>query len=327
MDSEKINQYKTVYNELYAAMKWKVSDSRTLMAIASIYVMSKKEFHFDAFLQLADRIKARAGFFSPMKSTSRFTTAATLDIKFDRPENQINNLFILYDKLRKAKFSSGVYTYLAASTLLTHIDYRNNEEQMIARAKEIYDGMKQEHPFLTSASDYPLAVLLAYENHNDIIEQMERYYESLSKNGFRKGNDLQFLSHILSLDTNTSADRLVSRTTTIMDSFRDAGIRPKPMYYPIIGMLSLLPEEQFQMHGISQMFDQLNNEKSFRWQKDMNLITAVSFYVNEKIDNKSLAATTLQTTLESILQAQQAVMIATIASTTAATNAANNSTN
>ncbi|MBP2076277.1 DUF4003 family protein [Oceanobacillus polygoni] len=327
MYSEKINQYRAIYKELYAAMKWKVSDRRTLMAIASLYVMSKKEFHFDAFIQLADRIKARAGFFSPMKSTSRFTTAATLDIKFDRPENQINNLFVFYDKLRKAKFSSGVYTYLAASTLLTHADHRENEEQMIVRAKEIYDGMKKEHPFLTSASDYPLAVLLAYDNHNSIIEQIERYYESLSKNGFRKGNDLQFLSHILSLDTNTSVDRLVSRTTTIMDSFRDAGIRPRPMYYPIIGMLSLLPEEQFQMHEISRMFDQLNNEKSFRWQKDMNLITAVSFYVNEKIDNKSLAATTLQTTLESILQAQQAVMIATIASTTAASNAANNSTN
>lgn len=187
--------------------------------------------------------------------------------------------------------------------------------------------MKQDHIFLTSASDYPLAVLLAYEDRDDINEQMEKYYDSLSQNGFRKGNDLQFLSHILSLDTSTTIDRPVRRAASIMDSFRETGIRPKPMYYPIIGMISLLPEEQFQIDEISRMFNELNNEKSFRWQKDMNLITAVSFYVNEKITNKSLAATTIQTTLESILQAQQAVMIATIVSTTAATNAANNGSN
>ncbi|MFB4165728.1 hypothetical protein ACE1TI_18480 [Alteribacillus sp. JSM 102045] len=55
----------------------------------------------------------------------------------------------------------------------------------------------------------------------------------------------------------------------------------------------------------------------------MNVMMAVSFYVNERIEQTGLAETSLL--LESILQAQQAVMIATVtASAAASTNSSNN---
>lgn len=297
------------------------------MTIAALYVMNHKELNTEKLLNLAEQIRKKAGFFTTMQSHTRYTTAAALDVNFEQPEDRVDTLFHLYDELKNAKFSSGVYTYLAASIILTNEKKDMTSEQIIQRAKVIYDGMKVEHPFLTGSSDYPLAVMLAYEDQPDIIQQMEDFYENLSENGFQKGNDLQFLSHILTLNTKSNAGNPVSRAATVSDEFRQAGIRPKGMYYPIIGMLALLPREEFKMYEITNLYDQLNAQKAFKWQKDMNLIMAVAFYVNYKLEHHSLPETSLYTTLEMLLQAQQAVMIATIASTTAAVHASDNSSN
>lgn len=322
---DKVTGFAELYYKLNDGLKWKVSDKRILMTIASMYAMNHKTLDLDNLLRIADRIKDKAGLFSAMKSYSRFTAAAALDVKFEQPDAQINQLFQLYDLFRKAKFSSGVYTYLAASTVLTNPDSSLTYDQIIRRTKELHDGMKKEHVFLTGASDYPLAVLLAYEHQTDIIQQMETYYDELSKYGFWKGNDLQFLSHILTLDREAQTDDLVGRTVAVMDAFRASGIRPKQLYYPVIGMLALLDMQTFDMSEVTSMYHALNEKKGLKWYKDMNVIMAATLYINGKQENNSLAEASIHTTLETILQAQQAVMIATITAATTAANSSNNS--
>ncbi|MFB4165726.1 DUF4003 family protein [Alteribacillus sp. JSM 102045] len=79
MSSAKIKKFVEIYEKLKKEMKWKVTDKRILMTIASMYVMNDKPFHFERMMQLADQIKKRAGMFSSMKSYPRFTTAALLE--------------------------------------------------------------------------------------------------------------------------------------------------------------------------------------------------------------------------------------------------------
>src|SRR5699024_314881 len=131
--------------------------------------------------------------------------------------------------------------------------------EIISTTKNIYQGMKKEHPFLTSASDYPLATLLAYEQHSDIVQKVEVIYDGLSKNGFRKGNDLQFASHVLALSRDETENTLISRSTQIFDQFKKMGIKPKSLYYPVMGMLALLPQDMLDMQGIYKIYDQLNH--------------------------------------------------------------------
>ncbi|MEN2767229.1 DUF4003 family protein [Ornithinibacillus xuwenensis] len=314
----KMDNYMNYYEELKQQLKWKVSDKRILMTISSIYVLHEKELRMNRFLDLAETIKRNASLFSSMRSYARFTTAAIFDVNFEEPDEKIQQLFDLYDRFREKKLSSGTYTYIAASILI--INNTTNPEQKIERMKEIYDGMKKEHLFLTSSEDYPLATLLALEETPNIIQHIEGFYEDLSKSGFRKGNDLQFLSHILALGKDVSKNILISRAQYVMDSFNHAGIKPKTSYYPVIGMLALLPQEEFDMQHIKAMYTFLNEQKDFKWQKDMNVMMATSFFVHDKLDHKGLAETSLSTILEAILQAQQAVMIATIAASTAASN-------
>ncbi|MFZ4453092.1 DUF4003 family protein [Salibacterium aidingense] len=299
-------------------MKWKVFDNKIIMTTASMYVMKGKEVKVHSFLNVSEELKKQAGLFSSMRSHPRFTMAAMLDVSFDEPETKIPKLFDVYQTLKKEKFKSGTSTYIAASTLLNE---ESPAEDIAKRAMALYQEMKKEHPFLTGTGDYPLAVLLALEEQNDMIQRIESCYDALSRQGLKKGNDLQFLSHILSMGSQENPQPLVHRTVEVHDAFKNAGIRPKMMYYPMIGMLALLPAEQVDIPEIHDMYEQLKGIKHFKWNKDMNVLIAGSFFVSEKLEHAGLAETSLYTSLESILQAQQAAMIASITAAGAAASA------
>lgn len=310
----KITTYIQLFNELKDQMKWKITDNRLLMAMASLYVMNDKALDTNHLLEIAENIKKRAKMFSAMRSQSRFSTAAFLDTNFDNPIEQIENLFQYYHMFKQEKFQSGVFTYIAASIIVKNQDKEVDPREIISKTKNIYQGMKKEHPFLTSTSDYPLATLLAYEQHPDIVRKIEMFYDGLSKNGFKKGNDLQFISHILALSRNETENTIISRSMQIFDQFKKIGIKPKSLYYPVIGMLALLPQNILDMQEIYEIYDKLNHEKYFKWQKDTNLIMAASFFAKDKLEHSHIAETSIYTTIEMIIQAQQAVMIAVIAS-------------
>ncbi|MBS4198565.1 DUF4003 domain-containing protein [Bacillus sp. FJAT-49732] len=314
-----IDNYIQIFEQLRKEMKWKVSDKKILMMIASLYAMNKKDFQIERFLKIADEIKDRSGYFSYMRSESRYTAAAILDVNYDDPETKVSSLFEIYEDMIKEKFSRGIFTYIAASVLLkitVDLDYHS----LIVKGKETYNAMKKEHPFLTSSEDYPLAVLLASENRENVIQRSEYFYDQLNQNGFYKGNNLQFISHILSLNNEESEKDLLNRTVYVFDSFKEKGIKPKATYYPTMGMLALLPNEELDMEIITDVYDRFNQEKHFKWQKDINLILAVSFYVKDKLKQPNLTETSLYTTMETILQAQQAAMAGSVAAAAAASS-------
>lgn len=316
--NEMIDNYIQIFEQLNNEMKWKVSDKKILMMIASLYAMNKKDFQYERYFKIAEEIKKSAGYFSYMKSESRYTAAAILDVNYDDPESKVSSLFELYENMIKEKFNRGIFSYVAATVLLKIAGDRDYHS-LIVKAKEIYNAMKKEHPFLTSAEDYPLAVLLASEFSEDVIQRTEYFYDQLNQNGFYKGNNLQFLSHILSLNDEDDG-ALLSRTIHVFDAFKEKGLKQKATHYPVMGMLALLPEEELNMEDITDVYERFNREKHFKWQKDINLILAVSFFVKDKLKQPNLTETSLYTTIETIMQAQQAAMAGSIAAAAAASS-------
>lgn len=316
----KIEKYKEIFSLLKKDLKWKVADQRTLMIIASMYVLNGRPFDMKRLIDLSSYIKENVGIFSSLKSYERFTTAAMLDIRFEEPQNKFHELMELYKKMVENGFSRGTFTTIAALVLLSDPLHEKDQLEMIDRSLTVYKGMKKKHLFLTSANDYPLAAMLANRNVplDNLIEHIEEFYDKLALNGFRKGNDLQFLTHILSLDEKTGADILVQRCVELYDLFKQSGKKPKAMYYPQIGLLALLDDGKSEVKAILHAADQLNSEKLFKWHKDMNLIMAINFIVSNKVTDSSLLETGIYTTIETIIQAQQAAMTAAIVGATAA---------
>ncbi|HWO75322.1 MAG TPA: DUF4003 family protein [Bacillus sp. (in: firmicutes)] len=320
--NQKLIDYIKIYTLLKEKLKWKVADQRTLMLIASMYVVNKKSFDSDRFFQISDYIKNNVGAFSILKSYQRFTTAAMLDIHFENPEKKFDELIEWYEELVKGGFSRGTFTYISAFSLLKDANPQGNRNEKIERALAVYKGMQKKHYFLTSAADYPLAVMVANRKEpiDELIDLIEEFYDQLHENGFKKGNDLQFLSHILSLDYETNRNELVSRCMKLWDTFNQLGRKPKSTHYPEIGMLALIEDGTEQIKTIETVTKELNTNKLFKWHKDMNFMMAVNLTLSGSLEDPSFMETSFHSIIEAIIQAQQAAMIAAFASVTAASS-------
>lgn len=315
-----IGNYIQIYSELRESFRWKVTDQSVLMMVASLYISNNRTFDIDRFTELADYIKNESGMFSPLRSESRFTFAAMLDTKFESPKEKFPAFIAAYKALVSAGFSKNTFTYIAAMLLVT----ANTEDlkSLSERARGIYKKMREEHVFLTGHSDYPLAVMLALSDRqtDEMIFHIEDLYSKLSQNRFRKGNDLQSMSHILSQHENSTADVMVARSIEIYNRMEKEGIKPKTKFYPQIALLTFLEEGNDNLSEIIEVWEQLNAEKPFKWKKDINFMMAVHFVISDKIDHSSLLQTNLSTTIETLIQAQQAALIAALSSAAVTTS-------
>lgn len=313
---QKLEIFKQTFLELKDSLKWKVSDQRILMMVSSIYTASNRNFQLSDYLNVCDYLKEYSGMFSPFKSYHRFLTGAMLDTRFEDPFAKFEEMKQVHDLLAENGFRKGMFTYISA---LAFISTGSDNPQKAAKAYELYSRMKEKHYFLTSASDYPLAVLLAdrEESPEAIIDTMESFYEHLSRSGFKKGNDLQFLSHILSLSGEKNPQNLVSRCLQTVQSLEQHGLSLKKIHYPEVGILSLVTQEPDYWSSLAKTVGHLNAEKSFKWHKNMNFTIAVHLMVSEQLQHSAILETGLYTSIEMMMQAQQAAVIAAIAGASA----------
>ncbi|UFU00644.1 DUF4003 domain-containing protein [Radiobacillus kanasensis] len=315
-------QYVKILLELKDKMKWKFADPRNLMMVAGTYVVHNKPFDWNKFHALSEHMKNESSFFSPLKSNYRYTLAAGLDTLSNQPEYSFSRMVHVYEDLVASGFGKTVFTYIAAMVLL---EEDQQQQKLAQKARDIYKAMKKEHSFLTTHSDYPLAALLAKEKDSveTLTETMEYYYKELKQRGFRIGNDLQFLSHILSIDKQLNRTRVLERCETVYHALEEFDFKQKTMYYPTVGLLALLENGEQLFPTIKALYEQLNGEKSLKWNKDLNFMMAVSFTVSEESENTETLITGLSTTIETIIQAQQAAMTAAMIGAAAASNSGN----
>ncbi len=316
----KVEPFLTIYQELKGAFKWK-ADKKVLMLVSSMYVINGRAFDLERFNEISKHIQTQVGAFNTLRSSSeRFSIAAMLDIKCDEPEVGFQSYLDLYELLVSGGFRRGMFTYIAAVVLFSSNVAPTNYEEIGAKAQDVYKAMKKEHRFLTSQDDYPLSVLLATRNEeiSILMERVEGYYHQLHQLGFRKGNDLQFLSHILSLVPEGNATQLSQRCLDIYETITTLWKKPKSLLYPTIGMLALTDEGQLNLKEVMVIAERLNSEKDFKWDKDLNFMFAVNLLISEKMEDPTVSNTGMMTTIEVILQAQQAAMVASMTAVSAA---------
>ncbi|WP_141433550.1 DUF4003 family protein [Bacillus sp. 03113] len=312
----KVDLYKMIYFHLKNKMKWKISDSRILVAIASLYVINNRSLDLSRFMHLSHYIKNNVDICSTLRSQHRFTVASMLDVRFNNPESKFHECLEIYKKMIRKGFARGEFTYLAAIIMLSNTIEKDIYDHIIDRSLEIYRGMSQKHFFLTSKSDYPLAVLLASRNESNenVLHNIEEIYERLNKTGFSKGNDLQSLSHILSLEKYTDTNLLIDRSIQLYQALDKFDFNPSPMHYSSIGMLALLKDGISELNTIQIMMNQLSLETQFKWNKEMNFMIAVNLLMSTKLDNAYMIETGIYSLMDAIIKAQQTAMLAVVSS-------------
>lgn len=315
------------YEALQQQLKWKV-DKRTLMLMASQLTTADRQLDVHQLVELAEEIKRRSGFFSNLRSSLRYTIALSLLTNHDDdPLKMFDKLIASYQDLLEAGFSRSIFTYFAAASVLSNWTNGTDVKKQARRAKTIYDEMRRKHFFVTSYDDYPLAVMLAQSDRDvdAIMDEIAYYYKKLSSHVFRKGNNLQLLSHILTCGGINNRELLVNRTMQWHDALRSQDIKIRGLHYAALGILALIESPDHLISDVTAMYDALNASKQFKWYKEMNLVVAIPLIVQEKLHDPAIAATGLTTAIEVILQAQRTAMIVATGSAVAAANTSSSS--
>ncbi|WP_391205746.1 DUF4003 family protein [Psychrobacillus sp. L4] len=309
------------FNALKKVVGWGV-DKRVTLSLAGYYVILGKEFDESRFKEIEAYIKKRASVFSPLRSYLHPLFVATIDAGGLDSIQAVDLLLEKVEALKKSSFKVNSYTYLAALLMSDDKEAWPNE---VDRAKQLMEDMKKHHRFLTSTDDYPYAMFLGKLDGDTTVraESMNRYYQELRNHKFYSGNELQWMSQVLTYTSQNYEEDLLSRALIIRDGLKSVKIKTSVAQYPMIGFMAVLKMNEDQLNDIVSTYQSLVSMKLFSWYKESALPIALGWEMRSSKDTYTTAAISMATSLEMLLQAQQAMMVSTIAATSAATSSSN----
>lgn len=230
----------------------------------------------------------------------------------------------VYEDLKQSGFSRGSYLPLAAVIIALSAE-PSDYGMVYDRMERIYQNMKKNHFWLTSQDDYVLAAVLGASNlevEKTAIE-MEKCYQILNGAGLYKSNELQSLSHVLSMGEE-SAESKCDKAIRIQKHLKSTPCKLKYHGLVSLGVLALVTDQPEAIaEEVLEVYEYLYNTQGYGfWGIDSNLrgILAAAivsdFYADRLSDN--LIEATVANSITSIIIAQQTAMMAAVAASSAA---------
>ena len=285
---------------------------------ANIFCAREVPAEEDTLRRCHELLKSRTGIFSNFRGTARLPVLSLLAAS-GRPEEKLGMMLDNY-RLLKEHFFGSQYLALVAM-LLADAPSAAPVGEVVARGRQIYDRMRQEHPFLTSGEDSVFAVLLAQSDKSNewLIADMEDCYQRL-KTRFHSSNDVQAVSHVLALAEGAPIEK-AARLIALYDRLRAAGCRYSPYrelsVLAALSTLPLSPEEAEEDLLAADAF--LSAQKGYGiWSvgKKTRLMHAAMLVAGEYAPQPAADAAAMGSTL-ALIAAQQAAMCAVIAASSA----------
>lgn len=243
----------------------------------------------------------------------------------ENPEEKMKKTKSIYEILKK-HFYGSVYLSLVSTVLADMVEVEEVEKYAI-RGRRIYELMKENHPFLTSADDSVVAVLMAFSEKSDaeLVNDMETSYKLL-KSKFSGGNNIQAVSHVLAL-TEGKQEEKCQRVFDMYDEF-DRLDRKYGKYYElnVLGSLAMLDVDVKELVRDILLVDEfLEKQKGyggfFGIDSKTRLMHAAMLVCSDYAKDSNMTTAAMTQTMV-MVAAQQAALCAIMAST-AAVNAAN----
>ncbi|MGM9987692.1 MAG: DUF4003 family protein [Bacillaceae bacterium] len=317
------------YHVVKKAFKWENNLIRHLCAFLA--TMERQEVNIEYIMEKKEAITTRVSVFSSFRGNNLLplATMLALDEQKGTPIS-VDKLLSIYEQLKKQKFKNSVYLPIVAYQLAKTVEETRIAEA-IERASLFYNGMKQNHPWLTSKDDYVLAMMLGTTDLpvESTLEEIEGCYKMLNSQGFWKGNGLQNLSNILAL----SSQSVEEKCTNVHDlcvGLKESSYKPDEYTLPLLGVLSFVDKGEKAVQQIVEGADYLKTQPGygmFSTSKQMRLMFVIGLYVQEQLDNATdtLLKATIGNSIQAILIAQQAATIAAVSAATASSNSSGDS--
>lgn len=246
---------------MHQAFRW---DSGSMMlAGSSFFVGEDREVDMDEIKACEEILKRKSGLFSSYRGNVKMPLLCKMAVAEDA-ERYFEDVDSIVQQIKSLKWIEADYKVLAAMTLRDHLDMED-VPRAVEKMVTLYQGMKEQHPWLTSGEDVPFAAILAVSDMDTdaLMTEMENCYQELSRT-FRDKNAMQSLSHILAIDP-ADTQKKCRKVEAIFDILKENkhkyGTGPE---LTVLGTLSMLdlPAEQVATE-IMEADDYLKSKKGF----------------------------------------------------------------
>lgn len=183
-------------------------------------------------------IKKNTSIISNFRGANILTTAIIISLENDM-ESSLKEIISIYNRL-KQEFSISEYLIIAAQIIFSSKNIMNIDDA-INNTKTAYKYMKENHRFLTGSEDIASAALIATTSINleETFNDIEECYTLLKSKSNSSRNNIQALSHILSL-INLPSENKCRKVLDMQSALKENNVPLKSYYLPVLGIVSFL---------------------------------------------------------------------------------------
>ena len=138
---------------------FKMSGEEMLLAGSSFYVGIGHTANEEALKNCEKILKENTGIFSDFRGNARIPLICKMAIAED-PKQYFLTIKKIVDQMKHLKWINAQYKILAAMTIYDYGDM-DSISDIIEKMTELFKGMKEKHPWLTSEEDISFAAMLA----------------------------------------------------------------------------------------------------------------------------------------------------------------------
>lgn len=222
---------------------------------ALTYTTRNKKIDVDRINSALKVINSNTSLFSNFRGNNKLATAITISFE-ENMEESFKEIVSIYNKL-KTEFSSNEYLIIASHVIFNAKD-RIDIDMAVKNTREAYNYMKKYHRFLTGQEDIANAAIIATtsENLETTFREIEENYEYLRGNKISSRNNIQSLSHILSLISLPSKEKCdaVLKMNSIL---KERNVELKNEGLSILGIVSFICDNKVEF---AEKSAQINNE-------------------------------------------------------------------
>jgi hypothetical protein len=183
----------------------------------------------------------QSGWFSDLRGAMRWVIAALLAADGRDAARSGDEIIEVRERMRHTGVRRGGAFETVAATML-HLAGRTSDRD-VQRLRDVYEGMKRHHWWLTGPEDLPACALLTVHGGElaQLSARIEGLYARLRGAGLAAGDGLQMASHVLCL-ARGGEDQLAVRFVELHRGFLDQRIRMWDCDRDELALLCLLDE-------------------------------------------------------------------------------------
>jgi len=311
-----VGRYAETFDRLHATKRWWTHTS-TFRLGALAPGAAGPSVSYERLESAAGELRKHAGVTSPLRSELRYVVAAMILRRGLDPAvihvrmTEALELFRLHELPRR-----GTGPTLAALLLAVLREGHPIPAVQVQRLSVIYERWSKDHLWLTNSRDLPAAALHAGTDRDVhfLFADVESTFSQLRVTGFRPGNPLQLVSHLLAVDLR-GAHMAVQRFRGVAERLEAAGEHVRPSRYDEIATLALAHGDAATVVDRTLRYRDRLRAKRPRPAREVAFSLAAGIVLAEDAEHaikRSAGDIAALQSIQAILDAQQAAMVASI---------------